>query len=39
MQIGLTSFGISGCQSSFPTVFARLTFYLDWMRAAITPVP
>ena len=35
-QVGITSFAMSDCTSPFPGVFARVTFYLDWMKAAIT---
>ena len=39
IHVGLTSFGLTDCSSLFPSVFSRTSFYLEWMRAAITPVP
>ena len=39
IHVGLTSFGLTDCSSMFPSVFTRTIFYLDWMRAAMTPVP
>ncbi|TMW46143.1 hypothetical protein DOY81_008780 [Sarcophaga bullata] len=32
VQIGVFSFLRKSCQSSYPTVFTRLTSYLDWIR-------
>lgn len=33
--IGLTSFGISlGCELGYPSVFTRITSYLDWISLA-----
>ncbi|XP_039442600.1 trypsin-1-like [Culex pipiens pallens] len=32
MQVGIVSFGhSSGCVSKYPKVFARVTYYLDWI--------
>ncbi|XP_050073051.1 brachyurin-like [Anopheles maculipalpis] len=34
LQIGVTSFGSGdGCTRGVPTVYARITFFLDWIRA------
>ena len=38
VQVGITSFAMSDCTSPFPGVFARVTFYLEWMKAAITEI-
>ena len=29
--IGLVSFGLEECEVSFPSVFTRISFYLDWI--------
>ncbi|XP_022909846.1 brachyurin-like [Onthophagus taurus] len=32
MQIGVVSFSVDlGCEAQWPTVYTRLTFYLDWL--------
>nr|XP_022909847.1 brachyurin-like [Onthophagus taurus] len=32
MQIGVVSFSVNlGCEAQWPTVYTRLTFYLDWL--------
>ncbi|XP_052895775.1 brachyurin-like [Anopheles moucheti] len=34
LQVGVTSFGSAdGCTRGMPTVYARITFFLDWIRA------
>ena len=38
IQVGITSFAMSDCTSPFPGVFARITFYLEWIKAAITEI-
>ena len=29
--IGLVSFGLTECEVRFPSVFTRISFYLDWI--------
>ncbi|XP_060655118.1 serine protease 3-like [Drosophila nasuta] len=37
--IGITSFGLSmGCEIGFPSIFTRLTSYLDWIRQHIPEI-
>ncbi|XP_001866118.2 brachyurin [Culex quinquefasciatus] len=37
MQVGIVSFGhSSGCVSKYPKVFARVTYYLDWILHVLT---
>uniref|UniRef100_A0A182P240 Peptidase S1 domain-containing protein n=1 Tax=Anopheles epiroticus TaxID=199890 RepID=A0A182P240_9DIPT len=34
IQVGVTSFGsANGCTSGMPTVYGRITYFLDWIRA------
>lgn len=34
LQVGVLSFGpLAGCESGIPTVYARVTYYLDWILA------
>jgi len=37
MQVGIVSFGIAlgGCENVFPSVFVRVTSYLDWLYANV----
>ena len=37
-QVGLTSFSMGKCSADFPAVFTRITFYLDWIKAATTAI-
>ena len=39
IHVGLTSFGLSDCSAPFPSVYSRTTYFLDWMKAALTNVP
>ena len=38
-HVGLTSFSLADCLTPFPAVYARTTFFLDWIRAALTSIP
>lgn len=34
IQVGIVSFGLSlGCELGWPTVFTRVTSYLDWIES------
>ena len=39
IHVGLTSFSAVDCSAPFPAVFSRTSYYLDWIKAAITSVP
>ena len=34
--VGLSSFSVTDCAAPFPAVFTRITFFLEWMAAALT---
>ena len=36
-EVGLVTFSTSDCTAPLPAVFTRITYYLDWIMAAITP--
>ena len=29
--VGLTSWGVSGCSPTFPSVYARVSFFREWI--------
>ncbi|ETN60289.1 brachyurin [Anopheles darlingi] len=33
LQIGVVSFGMAGCENNIPSVYARVTYYLEWIEA------
>ena len=33
--IGIASFSVSDCSAPFPAVFARMTYFLDWVLAVM----
>ncbi|KFB40341.1 AGAP002432-PA-like protein [Anopheles sinensis] len=33
LQVGVVSFGAGGCDGGIPTVFMRVSYYLDWIEA------
>ena len=33
--VGVTSFSVTDCAAPFPAVFSRVTYFLEWMAAAI----
>ena len=38
VHVGLTSFTLADCSSPFPAVHSRTTYFLDWIKAALTSV-
>jgi len=37
--VGATSFGVSTCEGPYPSMFARISTFLDFIYAAMTPSP
>jgi transmembrane serine protease 3 len=33
--IGITSFGVSACDSSLPGIYTRVTSFLDWIHQTV----
>jgi len=37
--VGATSFGVAGCEGPYPSVFSRVSTFLDFIYAAMVPTP